>query len=64
MSVLGANVTLISAPPRIERERTRRTPGTTLTASSIGRVTLNSTWRAPSAEPSATTVMREKLSSG
>ena len=67
MSVFGANVTLISAAPRIDRDCTRVTPGTMLTASSIGRVTLNSTCRAPSDEPSATIMMRRKriwLSSG
>ena len=60
----GANVMAISVAPRMVCERTRVTPGTTLTASSIGRVMLKTTWRAPSVEPSATTVMREKFSSG
>ncbi len=64
MSVLGANHTEISLAPRMDLERTRRTPGTTLTASSIGRVTLNTTWRAPSDEPSATMPIRGKVSSG
>jgi len=35
-----------------------------LTASSSGRVMLNTTWRAPSVEPWATIVMRENRSSG
>ena len=48
MSVVGANVMFVSLPPRIERDCTRVTPGTMLTASSIGRVMLNSTCRAPS----------------
>ena len=64
MSMFGANVTLTSVPPRIDRDWTRITPGTTLTASSSGRVMPNNTWRAPSELPSATTVMRENLSSG
>ncbi len=64
MSVRGANVTVISLAPRIERECTRDTPGTTLIASSIGRVTLNTTCRAPSEEPRATIVMRGNVSSG
>jgi hypothetical protein len=64
MSVRGANVIWISAAPRIEWDRTRVTPGTTLTASSSGRVTLNTIWRAPRLEPCATTVIRENCSSG
>ena len=64
MSVRGANVIFVSLPPRIERDCTRVTPGTMLTASSIGRVMLNSTWRAPSEVPFTTTVTRENSSSG
>ena len=64
MSVRSANVTEISLAPRMDRDCTRVTPGTTLTASSMGCVTANTTWRAPSAEPCATMVMREKFSSG
>ena len=64
MSVVGANVMFVSLPPRIDRDCTRVTPGTMLTASSIGRVMLNSTCRAPSDVPSATIVMRENVSSG
>jgi hypothetical protein len=64
ISVRGASVTVVSLPPRIDRDCTRVTPGTMLTASSIGRVMLNSTGRAPSAVPWTTIVMREKASSG
>ena len=65
MSVVGANVTFdLAARPRIDRDCTRVTPGTMLTASSIGRVTLKSTCRAPSDVPCATIVMRENISSG
>ena len=64
MSVLGANVIAISLAPRIECDRTRVTPGTMLTASSSGRVTLKTTCRAPRVEPWATILMREKFSSG
>ena len=64
MSVPGAKVIEISVAPRMVCDRTRVTPGTTLTASSSGRVTLKTTCRAPSVEPWATTVMREKFSSG
>ena len=35
MSVLGANVMFVSLAPRIERDCTRITPGTMLTASSM-----------------------------
>ena len=63
-SVLSENVMLISEAPRMVRDCTRVTPGTMLTASSIGRVISKSTWRAPSGEPLTTTVMREKRSSG
>ena len=64
MSVRGANVMAISLAPRMECDCTRVTPGTTLTASSRGRVTLNTTCRAPSVEPSATILIRENSSSG
>ena len=64
MSVPGANVIAISLAPRIECDRTRVTPGTMLTASSRGRVMLKTTCRAPSVEPWATIVTREKFSSG
>ena len=64
MSVCSENVMLVSLPPRMARDCTRVTPGTTFTVSSMGRVMLNSTWRAPSADPLATTVIREKTSSG
>ncbi len=64
MSVLGENHIEISLAPRMDFERTRSTPGTTLTASSMGRVMLKTTWRAPSEEPSATMAMRGKISSG
>ena len=64
MSVPSANVMFVSLPPRIDRDCTRVTPGTMLTTSSIGRVMPNSTCRAPNADPSATTVTREKASSG
>ncbi len=64
MSVRGAKVMATSLAPRIEWDCTRVTPGTTLTASSRGRVMLNTTCRAPSVEPSATILIREKRSSG
>ena len=51
MSVRGAKVMAISLAPRMECDWTRVTPGTTLTASSSGRVILNTTCRAPRAEP-------------
>src|SRR5256885_517234 len=51
MSVLGANVIAISLAPRIECDRTRVTPGTMLTASSKGPVTLKTTCPAPGVEP-------------
>ena len=41
ISVVGEKSTLISVPPRMERDLTRVTPGTMLMASSIGRVTAN-----------------------
>ena len=41
MSVAGANCAEISAAPRMLRDRTRRTPGTSITACSIGRVTVS-----------------------
>src|SRR3989440_209906 len=47
MSVAGEKLIDNSLAPRIECDCTRVTPGTTLTASSSGRVTLNTTWRAP-----------------
>ncbi len=41
MSVAGSNCAEISAAPRMLRERTRRMPGTSITAVSIGRVTVS-----------------------
>ncbi len=64
ISVAGAKSTLISVPPRMDRDLTRATPGTMLVASSMGRVTLKSCCRAPSDVPVATIVTREKSSSG
>ncbi len=64
MSVPSAKLTGTSLDPRMERERTRVTPGTRLTASSIGRVTAKTCCRAESDVPSATTVIRWKFSSG
>ena len=64
MSVCSLKVIEISLPPRIERDFTRSTPGTMLTASSIGRVMANTSCRAESVDPSATIVMRGKVSSG
>ena len=64
MSVRGANVIEISLAPRIECDRTRVTPGTTLTASSSERVMLKTTWRAPRVEPWAMMVIRENTNSG
>ena len=60
MSVRSARSDVGLAAAANERECTRRTPGTMLTASSIGRVMLNTTWRAPSDDPCATIVMRGK----
>src|SRR5205809_1110422 len=51
MSVPDANVIETSVAPRIVCERTRVTPDTMLTASSSGRVMLNTICRAPSVEP-------------
>ena len=64
MSVRGAKVTATSLAPRIECDCTRVTPGTMLTASSSGRVTLKTTCRAPRVEPWATILIRENSSSG
>jgi hypothetical protein len=64
MSVFGANVAEISLAPRMDLDCTRVTPGITLIASSIGCVIANTTWRAPSADPSATIVIRGNCSSG
>ena len=64
MSVCSLKVIDTSLDPRIERDFTRSTPGTMLTASSIGRVIAKTTCRAPSDDPSATMVMRGKVSSG
>ena len=64
MSVVGEKVIDSSLAPLMECDWTRVTPGTTLTASSRGRVTLNTTCRAPRLDPWATILMREKLSSG
>src|SRR2546429_3653346 len=58
ISVVGEKSTLISVPPRMVRDLTRVTPGTMLTASSMGRDTVNSCWRAPSEVPLATIVTR------
>ena len=41
MSVVGSNCAEISAAPLMLRERTRRMPGTVMTACSIGRVTVS-----------------------
>ena len=64
MSVFGPKKTLISLAPRIDLDRTRCTPGTMLTASSIGRVIANTICRALSVLPSATIVTRGNVSSG
>ena len=41
MSVDGSNCAEISAPPLMLVERTRRMPGTSIVACSIGRVTVS-----------------------
>ena len=64
MSVRGPKVMATSLAPRIECDCTRVTPGTTLTASSSGRVRLKTTCRAPRVEPSATILIRGNSSSG
>ena len=64
MSARGENQIEISLEPRMDFDRTRSTPGTRLTASSIGRVTPKTSWRAPKEEPCATTTTRGKASSG
>ena len=53
-----------SLAPRMDRLFTRTTPGTMLTASSIGRVIANTACRAERLDPCATIVMRGKVSSG
>ena len=60
----GVKVIATSLAPRIDCDWTRVTPGTTLTASSSGRVTLKTTWRAPRVEPCATILIRGNRSSG
>ena len=64
MSVRSSKYSWSSLLPRIDREVTRRTPCTLVTASSIGLAIVNTISREPSAEPSATIVMRGKRSSG
>ena len=41
MSVAGSNCAEISVAPRMLVDRTRRMPGTSMTACSIGRVTVS-----------------------
>ncbi len=64
MSVPGEKVRDSSDAPRIERERSLSSPGTMLTACSMGRVTANICWRALRDVPCATMVMRENCSCG
>src|SRR6185295_14943173 len=64
MSVPDVNVMFISDAPRMDRDVTLMTPGTMLMASSMGRVMLNTTWRAHSEDPWATMVTRGNVNSG
>ena len=64
MSVLGIKSMEISAAPRTVLDRTRWTPSTTLTDSSIGRVTLISTSLTARPGVSAMTTIRGNATSG
>jgi hypothetical protein len=64
MSVPGANCAEISAEPRRVRERTRRMPGTSIAASSRGRVTVSAIGCGGSVPPCTRTRMRGNSSCG
>ena len=64
VSMRRAEVQCAGQAAGIDFDFTRVTPGTVLIASSIGRVTENSTCLAPSDDPCATIVMRGNSNSG
>ncbi len=64
MSVSGAKSIDSSAAPRTDFDRTRTTPSTMLTASSIGRVTATSTSLTARPGVWAITTIRGKATSG
>ena len=64
MSVPGAKSTESCAAPRTDLERTRITPNTMLTASSIGRVTATSTSLTARPGVCTMTTIRGKATSG
>ena len=64
MSVLGSKSMSSCAAPRTDLERTRLTPRTTLTASSMGRVTATSTSLTARPGVWAMTTIRGKATSG
>ena len=64
MSVPGAKSIDSSAAPRTDLERTRMTPSTMLTASSIGRVTATSTSLTARPGDWAMTTIRGNATSG
>jgi len=64
MFVPGAKSMLISAAPRTDLERTRVTPSTMLTASSMGRATATSTSFTASPGVWTITTIRGKATSG
>ena len=64
MSLPGTKSTRTSAAPRTDFDWTRSTPSTTLTASSIGRVTPTSTSLTASPGVCTITMIRGKATSG
>ena len=64
MSVPGSNCAEISVAPRNVRERTRRMPGTSMIACSIGRVTVSIIDCAGVVPACAMTTMRGNSSGG
>ena len=64
MSVAGSNCAEISVAPRNVVERTRRMPGTSITACSIGRVTVSIIVCAGSVPLCAMMTMRGNSSGG
>ena len=64
MSVLVSNWAEISAEPRKVLERTRRMPGTSMIACSIGRVTVSIIERPGTVPTCAITITRGNFSGG
>ena len=64
MSVAGSNCAEISVAPRNVVDRTRRTPGTSSSACSIGRVTISIIDRAGIVPLWPITTTRGKMSGG